>query len=179
MEYRPILGSEKRITMSHYLKKKIHKRSWTSFRVTWTKTDYRPDSGSENIGPDSHNFPLSEHLAMNRATILWDVPKHAAYNSKAARLRTYTNWPHGINLSPDSLSTAGFYFSGKKKFRIHNRYSIITIFIKKTHKTYLQVGVINALLSLRGDVTRLAQYRRSVCGTRTLVSCVYVRYIKE
>ena len=90
--------------------------------------EYRSNSRSEYIGPDSHNFPLTEHLTMNRATILWDVPKHVAYNSKPARLRSYINWPHGMNPSPDSLSTAGFYFSGKqKKIRIHYRYSSIRL----------------------------------------------------
>ena len=86
--------------------------------------EYGPKSGSEDIGPDSHNFHMSEHLAMNRATILWDGPKHMAYNSKAARFRSYTNWPQGMNPSPDYLSTAGFFFSGKhyKKSRIYNLY---------------------------------------------------------
>ena len=75
---------------------------------------YLKTPGSEDIDPDSHNFP--QHFAINRATILWDGPKHAAYNSKATRLRSYIDWPHGMNPSPHSLRTAGFYFSGKKFF---------------------------------------------------------------
>ena len=108
MEYRPNSGSEKGITMSHYFKN-IHKRPSTT-------TEYRRNSVAEDIGPDSHIFP--QRLARNRTTILWDGAKDAAYNSKAARLRSYTNWPHGIN-PYTNLSTVGFYFSGKKKKKTH------------------------------------------------------------
>ena len=72
--------------------------------------------GSEDIGLESHNFPLTEYLTINNATNIWNEPRHPAYISKTARLMSYTDWPHGMNPSPDSLSAAGFYFSGKKKY---------------------------------------------------------------
>ena len=115
------------MTMSYYLKT-IHTSPLNSFRVT-TTMEYRPNSGpekrtamphhlrrpsgSEDIGPDddSHNFALTEYLTIHNATNICEGPRRPAYNSKAARLRSYTDWPHGMNPSPDSLSTAGFYFS--------------------------------------------------------------------
>jgi len=74
----------------------------------------RQTSGSEHIGPDEHIFYLTPYLTIHRATKFWEGPRYPAYNSKAARLRSYTEWPHGMNPSPSSLSTAGFYFFGKR-----------------------------------------------------------------
>ena len=63
--YRPNSGPNKRMTISHYFK--------------------RP--GSEVIGTDdSRDFP-----ATIRGTILWDGPKHAAYNRKVAWLKSYSD----------------------------------------------------------------------------------------
>jgi len=80
---------------------------------------YRPNSGHEqksyDIGHDSHNLPLSEYLTIQRATILWDEPRHTSYNSKTARLRSFVNWLHGMHPSPGSPSTAGLFYSGKMK----------------------------------------------------------------
>jgi len=81
--------------------------------------EYRPNSGPEqrpnDIGPDSHNFPLSEYLTIQRATIIWDEPRHTSYNSKTARLRSYVNWAHGRNPSSESLSAAGLFYTGEMK----------------------------------------------------------------
>ena len=62
---------------------------------------------SPNIGPDDVEIDLH-----NNTTRMWEGPRYPAYNSKAARLETYTGWPHGLNPSPSSLSSAGFYFLG-------------------------------------------------------------------
>ena len=67
MEYRPNSGPERGI---HYFK--------------------RQTSGSEDIGPDELNFPLTQYLTIHRATKIWEGPRYPAYNSKAARFRTYT-----------------------------------------------------------------------------------------
>ena len=91
----------------------------TSVQGETAVMEYRPNSGPErkscDIGPDSHNFPLSEYLTIQHATILWEEPKHTSYNSKTARLRSYINWPHGMNPSPESLSIAGLFYTGKMK----------------------------------------------------------------
>ena len=73
---------------------------------------------SEDVGPDDDTqycFPLKKYLAKHAATKVWVGPRYPAYNHKAARLRSYTEWPHGMNPSPSSLSTAGFYYTGKRK----------------------------------------------------------------
>jgi hypothetical protein len=101
MEYRPNSGPEKTITTTR--------------------------SGSEDIGPgdELHNlhFEHLEYLAIKNATEIWEGPRHPAYNSAAARLRSFTNWPKETNPSPVSLSLAGFYFFGK----IHCHYSSIKL----------------------------------------------------
>jgi len=64
---------------------------------------YRPNSRPEK------NFHSSGYLKLQRATIIWDGPRYLIYNTKTERLRSYTNWPHGMNPSPEALSAAGFY----------------------------------------------------------------------
>ena len=74
--------------------------------------EHRPNSGPEkgetyfkqqspDIGPDDdeQSFPLTEFIIYN-ATKFWEGPRYPAYKSKAARLRSYTEWPHGMNPSP-------------------------------------------------------------------------------
>ena len=95
---------------------------------------------SPDIGPDNNddnNVEIEFVVGHNNTTRIWEGPCNPAYNSKAARLESYTGWPHGINPSPNSLSTAGFYFLGMyvkvkkhktfKKFTIHFNIIIITL----------------------------------------------------
>jgi len=89
--------------------------------------EHTPNSGPEkgehyfkqqspDIGPndDEQSFPLTEFIIIYNATKIWEGPRYPAYNSMAARLRSYTEWPHGMNPSPCSLSTAGFNFLGNR-----------------------------------------------------------------
>jgi len=55
---------------------------------------------------------LPPSTSPHNATLVWEVPRYPAYNSKAVMLRSYIGWPHGRNPSPILLSTAGFYYSG-------------------------------------------------------------------
>ena len=69
---------------------------------------------SPDIGPNSTNDDdvEIEFVTVHNTAKMWEGPRYPAYNSKAARLETYTGWPHGLNPSPSSLSSAGFYFLG-------------------------------------------------------------------
>ena len=70
---------------------------------------------SPDIGPDSTNDDDDveiDFVTVHNTTRMWEGPRYPAYNSKAARPETYTGWPHGLNPSPSSLSSAGFYFLG-------------------------------------------------------------------
>jgi hypothetical protein len=72
---------------------------------------------SPDIGPDNNdndNDVEIKFVNVHNTTGIWEGPRYPAYNSKVARLETYTGWPHGINPSPNSLSTAGFYFLGMR-----------------------------------------------------------------
>jgi len=130
--------------------------------------DYRPNSGPErkscDIGPDSHNFPLSEYLTIQHATILWEEPKHTSYNSKTARLRSYVNWPHGMNPSPESLIIAGLFYT-------------ITHFYELTMS--YRSGWYNKIFSLWRRTTRLASYGRFVDGACPMVSLLCIRSIYQ
>jgi len=114
----------------------------------------RPDKGenyfklqSSDIGPDDdkQSFPLTEFITIYNATKIWEGPRYPAYNSKAARLRSYTQWPHGMNPSPFSLSTAGFYFLGKRPV-IEKIWKIIyTLVISHIHKVPLFLFQVRAI----------------------------------
>ena len=68
---------------------------------------------SPDIGPDSTNDTDDveiDFVTVHNTTRMWEGPRYPTYNSKAARLETYTGWPHGLNPSPSSLSSAGFNF---------------------------------------------------------------------
>ena len=68
---------------------------------------------SPDIGPDNNNDDVEiEFVTVHNTAKMWEGPRYTAYNSKAARVETYTGWPHGLNPSPSSLSSAGFYFLG-------------------------------------------------------------------
>jgi len=66
--------------------------------------EYRPNSRPENI--------LAS--ALQRATHICYEQHHIYFFTKASRLQTNTDWPHGMHPSPDSLSEAGFLFTGNR-----------------------------------------------------------------
>ena len=71
---------------------------------------------SDDIPPPGNRWkihPLTEQCALNRRIAVWSSPEFPAYKSKHARLATFEKWPHGMTPSPDTLSRAGFYFTGK------------------------------------------------------------------
>ena len=61
--------------------------------------EYRPNSRPEQSSP------------LQNATIIWQGPKYLIFDTKDSRLKSYTHWPHDMN-PPDSLSAAGFYYTG-------------------------------------------------------------------
>jgi len=69
----------------------------------WTM-EYRPNSRPEQSSLISS--------ALQRASILCYVSRYLTYNTKTERLRTYGDWPHGMNPSPNTLSEAGFFYTG-------------------------------------------------------------------
>ncbi|XP_063377499.1 death-associated inhibitor of apoptosis 1-like [Cydia fagiglandana] len=41
------------------------------------------------------------------------VLPHPRYNTKAARLRTFKDWPKSMKQKPEELAEAGFYYTGQ------------------------------------------------------------------
>jgi len=62
--------------------------------------EYRPNSRPER------------RILLQSATIIWQGPKYLIFDTKDSRLKSYTHRPHDMNPSPDSLSAAGFYYTG-------------------------------------------------------------------
>ena len=56
-----------------------------------------------------------QHYVPTRATDHWFGPKYENYNAKSARLQTFVihDCPHMLELPPNTLSEAGFFFRGK------------------------------------------------------------------
>jgi len=91
--------------------------------------EYRPNSRPEQSSP------------LQSATIIWQGPKYLIFDNKDSRLKSYTHWPHDMNPSPDSLSAAGFYYTGI--YIITISISLIESLSSSLHTTlYLQVKVM-------------------------------------
>jgi len=141
------------------------------------------DIGPHNGNDDEQSLPQIEYITVHNTTKIWEGPRYPAYNSKAALLESYTGWPHGINPSPSSLSTAGFYFLGK-------RLVIEKIFENTIHFNIITHTQIPLYLSFsKGDLTRCFHCGGLLYAWRTTdepfaeharwyPNCVFVRYIK-
>jgi len=91
---------------------------------------------SRDIGPDEDRGhspirSLNEHFVMKRAIKQWTAPKHPNYNLIDARLDSFQNWPRGSPY-PESLSEAGFFFSGMYK-TIFSLFQIFKFFFVFTY----------------------------------------------
>jgi len=71
----------------------------------------------QNIRPISPTPALTEHLILKRAVKNWQTPVHSDYKALAARLASFKNWPYTAVQTPESLSEAGFFYSGKIVFK--------------------------------------------------------------
>jgi len=56
-----------------------------------------------------------EHYVLTRAIDHWFGPNYETHNTKSARLQTFVihDWPHMLDLPPNTLSEAGFFFTDK------------------------------------------------------------------
>ena len=135
---------------------------------------------SPDIGPDEQSFPLTEYITIHNATKFWEGPRYPAYNSRAARLRSYTEWPHGLNPSPSSLSTAGFYFIGKRLNYFLHLYNVLVLhrhinprlFDFQVTAIWLAVFTAGVLGECRTTDDEFIEH------ARWYPNCVFVRYIK-
>ena len=67
-----------------------------------------------------HFLPITqdnvlEHYVILRAIDHWFGPKYETYNAKSARLHTFVihDWPRIMDVPPNTLNEAGFFFTGK------------------------------------------------------------------
>jgi len=67
--------------------------------------------------PVSLTPALKEHLLLKRAIKHWQSPIHSEYTSLAERLSSFKDWPYSMTQTPESLSEAGFFYSGKINFK--------------------------------------------------------------
>ena len=56
-----------------------------------------------------------EHYVLTRAIDNWFGPKYGTYNGKSSRLQSFVihDWPLMLDLPPNALSKAGFFFTGR------------------------------------------------------------------
>jgi len=131
--------------------------------------EYRPNSRPEQSSP------------LQNATITWQGPKYLNFNTKVSRLKSHTYWPHDMNPSPDSLSAAGFYYTGI--------YIFITISHCITIKITIFKSIYDTLFTSQGDGKicfqcggGLKKWRPADDAWREhalwFPYCVYIRYIK-
>ena len=71
----------------------------------------RPDSGPDtpcSVRPDVLERTLAGRYRM---LVRWDGPRHRAFSTYSARLRSFETWPHQ-NQSAEAFSAAGFFYTG-------------------------------------------------------------------
>lgn len=121
---------------------------------------------------------LREHYVRNRAKTLWRGPKYPNYNS--SWLRCFNNWPHGKTPSPDVLSAAGFYYTGKDMLSL--LFASVSLVLLNRSLTYslrpYNCMGLNAFFPFWGRGRALGTNRRCVDGTLLLVSVLCLRYVK-
>jgi hypothetical protein len=90
--------------------------------ITWQDDtiDSSPSSNQNRfphtIRPSSSTSDLTE-LLLKRAIIHWQTPRHIEYSTLAARLQSYAKaWPFPAAQTPEALSDAGFFYTGKITF---------------------------------------------------------------
>jgi hypothetical protein len=106
-------------------------REPTTTITTLTETDSRSaDIGSDpsvrplpTVRPATHtvsDIPMqivTDDHVINRAVQRWREPKYLTNSTFAARARSFFNWPqYPQKPSPDALSKAGFFYTGKCNF---------------------------------------------------------------
>jgi hypothetical protein len=76
--------------------------------------EYRPNSYPErqqsvDICPEPTSQPLDERSVTKRTINLWIPPRHPNYNSFAARLHLFKNWPQDRHPTAEALNEAEFF----------------------------------------------------------------------
>jgi hypothetical protein len=99
--------------------------------TTLTETDSRPADIAPatpvrplpTVRPATHTVSdipiqiLTDDHVMDRAVQRWRKPKYLTHSTLAAHARSFFNWPQLLpKPSPDSLSVAGFFYTGKCNF---------------------------------------------------------------
>jgi len=56
---------------------------------------------------------VSDLYVLGIATNKWRGPCHQEYDSYHSRFRSYVNWPRYMKPDPTTLSTTGFWYTGK------------------------------------------------------------------
>jgi hypothetical protein len=64
-------------------------------------------------GPETMSSEMRERLTQVKAVSHWSAPQHMTYGSKLVRFRSFMHWPHNVHPSPEELSAAGFFYTGK------------------------------------------------------------------
>ena len=80
------------------------------------ESDSEPVSLSTSLPlQSSTKYSVFEHYVLTRATAHQDGPKYVTYNTKSSRLQTLVihDRPHMLDITPNALSEAGFFFTGK------------------------------------------------------------------
>ena len=137
--------------------------------------------------PSRLPLALKEHLLMKRVIRHWQSPRHSEYTSLAARLASFKDWPYSTHQTPESLSEAGFFYSGKFSFKHKRNYLSLSLKKKKS-----ELGLITlTLFTGRGLDDKTTCFHCGGTLLEWLITddaweehavyyplCVYVRHVK-
>lgn len=75
-----------------------------------------PVSSSQRTGVPPKQ--ITDNRMLYKAMVRWDDSLFPEYNTKLARLKTYSQWPHAVAPLPEKMAEAGFFCTGTNTFII-------------------------------------------------------------
>jgi hypothetical protein len=73
----------------------------------------KEEKRTADCGPHVRCPEETERMIRDRAISNWTAPQHITYSSKLLRFRSFIHWPQAVHPTPELLSIAGFFYTGK------------------------------------------------------------------
>jgi E3 ubiquitin-protein ligase XIAP len=129
--------------------------------------------------PEAVSSEMKERLNLDRAISTWSAPQHMTYSSKLTRFRSFINWPHSTSPSPEELSSAGFFYTGKNFG--HRHFLVYYLIVDNLSNSFSSAGSLDKVVCFHcagGLMIWVATDNPWEEHSYHFPTCVYVRYIK-
>ena len=130
------------------------------------------------VVPVHHRVP--DDRILYRAVNRWDDSLYPEYNTKAARLATYSSWPRFAAQSPEALSDCGFFYKGNTSKLVFHRHTHTRIYLSIfaiSFRGFLQVirmrcSASTAEAGSRTGSPAISRFSNTPSTSHTVFTCV-------